>query len=158
MLDFLWHLRGSVPLDGVRAGDDPLYGVALLLAEEQKDIRRRGTSEIEFDRPLSNIPLRGRPRPAMEVFGKGRFWLDQGVDGSAVRYELYDVRWGGWDGLAAAAFLAAFFVVVLLIAFGRIRGGPWLASPVTVLTFIAIQLLLARIRVPRIIRAAVRGN
>jgi hypothetical protein len=147
MLDSLWHLRGSVPLKGIPA-DDPLYGVALLLAEQRKDVSLRDACRIEFDRPLPAGRLGSPSRRAMDIFQSGRIWADRSLEGNMVRYDLQ-----GFPHLKAALTGGA-----ATIGLEWIRGNVGLAFACLACGTHAVEILLSRRRARRLIRAAVRGD
>ena len=67
MLEFVWHLRGSVALDSVATKDAALDAVARLLESQQKPITERGPDDIVFNNPLRRNPV-GANRLAMSIY------------------------------------------------------------------------------------------
>lgn len=57
MLDFVWHIRGSVALDGVGSNDDALNRLEHLLDRQRKELSERGSDYLAFDDPLWSNPF-----------------------------------------------------------------------------------------------------
>ena len=146
MLEFVWHLRGSVGLDAVGSIEAALNRVEQLLERQGKSVSERGSDYLVFNDPLWRNPF--RPNwVAMVIYDRGRFWIEQGLDGRRLRYDLRSLHglvfcvfaaltafsFGLADGLSAGLKLAAG-------AFGWLYG---------------MNILLALVRVPSVIRKAV---
>ena len=52
MVDFLWHLRGTVALDGPAATEAVLDRVEELLERQRKPVTGRGADFVTFNAPL----------------------------------------------------------------------------------------------------------
>ncbi len=145
MFDFIWHLRGSVRLEGV-ATDVVLDRVAGLLEKQRKPVIERGTDYLVFDHPLWSGYF-GPNWLAMVIYDRGIFWIEQAPDGSRLRYDLRSLH-GFLFCLFAA--LAAFFFGLLGdelmhgLKFGALAFG-WLYG---------MNILLALARVPHSIEKA----
>lgn len=149
MLDFIWHIRGSVALDRVRPNEAALDAVARLLAKQKKPVSERGSDYVSFNDPLWNN-LFGPNWYAMVIFDRGRFWIEQDPGGRRLRYELRSLHGMVFCLLGALMF---FF-------FGMADGG--LVGGLTSAAFAfgwlyGMNVLLALGRVPRSIRKAVRA-
>ena len=79
-MDFIWHLRGSVPLDGLGPNETVLDGVERLLDRQRKGVSERGTDYLAFDDPLWSDPF-GPNWLAMVIYDRGRFWIEQSLGG-----------------------------------------------------------------------------
>jgi hypothetical protein len=151
MLDFLWHLRGSVKLDGTVPNAAVLDGVENLLDRQRKPITERRDSCIAFDDPLWRNP--GGPNwLAMALYDRGRLWIENDMEGRRLRYDLRSLH-----GLVfCLAVFPVFFGVAAL-------GGADRSAVLNVLRFAALafcwlygmNLVLALLRIPRAIRKAV---
>ena len=87
MFDFVWHLRGSVPLDGLGQNEVVLDRVEGLLERQRKGVSERGADYVVFDDPLWSNPF-GPNWLAMVIYDRGRFWIEQGLGGVRLRYDL----------------------------------------------------------------------
>ena len=148
MLDFIWHLRGSVVLDGVRADRAVLNGGERLLEKQRKELSQRGPDSLSFDDPLWRHPL-GPNWLAMVIYDRGEFWIEQTLGGKRLRYDLRSLH-----GMVFCLFGAFMFFFFGLAADGLIGGVKFAAG--TFAWLYGMNVLLALIRVPRAIRRAVR--
>ena len=115
MLDFIWHLRGSVRLDGVCPDERVLDGVERLLDRERKDVSERGADYLAFDDPLWRT---GGPNwLAMVIYDRGRFWIESSLDGKRLCYDLRSLH--GMVFCLVAAFMA-FFLALPVKAFQEV--------------------------------------
>src|SRR4051794_39251676 len=87
MFDFIWHLRGSVPLDGVASNEVALNRMESLLERQRKGVSERGADYLAFNEPLWRDPF-GGSWLAMVIYDRGRFWIEQGLGGRRLRYDL----------------------------------------------------------------------
>jgi hypothetical protein len=150
MFDRLWHLRGSVALDGAAANDAVLDRVAALLDRQRKGVEDRGADYLTFDDPLWSDPL-GPNWLAMVIYDRGRFWIEQGLDGRRLRYDLRSLH-----GLVFCLFGAMMFFFFGLAADGLLGGIKY---AVGVFAWIyGMNVVLALARVPNAIRKAVRSS
>jgi hypothetical protein len=148
MLDFIWHLRGSVHLDGIGSNETVLERMESLLDRQRKGVSERGADYVTFDNPLWSDPF-GPNWLAMVIYDRGRFWIDQGLDGRTLRYDLRSLH--GMIFCLFAAFLALFFG----LADGGLSGGLKFAAGAFAWLY-GMNILLALGRVPSAIRKAVR--
>ena len=149
MLDFMWHLRGSVPMDGVATNEAALDRLECLLEKQRKRDRKRGADFLSFDDPIWSDPL-GPNWLAMVIYDRGRFWIEQGIGGRQMRYDLRSLH-----GMVFCLFVAS--TVFLLVGFGGgglVRGLKWAVGAFGWLY--GMNILLALARVPWAIRSAVR--
>jgi hypothetical protein len=149
MLDFIWHLRGSISLDGLGSNDATLDRVEHLLERQRKGVSDRGPDYLTFDDPLWSDPF-GPNWLAMVIYDRGRFWIEQGLGGRRLRYDLRSLH--GLVFCMFAAFMAFFFG----LADGGLGGGlKWATLAFSWLY--GMNILLALGRVPAAIRKAVRS-
>ena len=81
-MTFLWHLRGSVALDGGPSNEAALRRVKRLLKKQRKPVTDEGADFVAFDQPLWRDPAHNW---ALLVFyNQGRFWIAQGAVGRDV--------------------------------------------------------------------------
>lgn len=80
MLDFIWHLRGSISLDSGTTDERALDRVERLLEKQRKGVSDRGTDYVAFDDPLWSSPF-GPNWLAMVIYDRGRFWTEKGIGG-----------------------------------------------------------------------------
>lgn len=148
MLDFIWHLRGSVALDRIGSNDAALDRVERLLDKQQKSTIERGADYIAFDDPLWSNPF-GPNWLAMLIYDRGRFWIEQGLGGRTLRYDLRSLH--GLVFCLFAAFTAFFFGFVG----DGLSGGLKFAVGAFAWLY-GMNILLALARVPSAIRKAIR--
>jgi len=150
MFDFIWHLRGSVALDGAGPSEVALDGVERLLEKQRKNSIERGSDHIAFDDPLWSDPF-GPNWVALVIYDRGRFWIGQGLHGRTLRYDLRSLH------------LMVFCLFVALIAFlaglthDGLSGGLKFAAGAFAWLY-GMNILLALVLVPRAIRKAVRST
>ena len=148
MLDSIWHLRGSVQLDGVVANDAALDCVEALLERQRKPVTERGPDHIAFDSPLWEDILSPNWL-AMVIYDRGRIWIDHGLQGRRLRYDLRSFH--GFVFCLIGAFMFFFFG----LAEGGLAGGLRFAGMVFGWLY-GMNMLLAWTRIPHAIRTAVR--
>jgi hypothetical protein len=150
MLDAIWHLRGSVSLHGVGADEGVLDRIEQLLEKQRKRDRDRGEHSIVFDDPLWSDPF-GPNWLAMVIYDRGRFWIEQCLDGRRLRYDLRSLH-----GMVFC-LVGALMGFAVGLATGGLWGGLEWASAVFVWLY-GLNVLLAFVRVPWAIRRAVRAR
>lgn len=147
MFNSVWHLRGSVPLDGGDVTDaDVLDSVAYLLSKQQKGVTERAASYLVFDDPLWRNFYRENWR-AMAIYERGRFWIEQDMNGRFLRYELRSLN----------TLVFCLVGVAISFLFGLAGGGLEMGFLFGVAAFAwlyGINVLLALVRVPLAIRKA----
>lgn len=149
MLDFIWHLRGAVPLDGISPNQVALDRVEQLLENQQKTELDRGADYLAFVAPLWSNSF-GPNSLAMVIYDRGRFWIEQGIGGRTLRYDLRSLH--GMVFCLFAAFTAFFFG----FADGGLSTGLKFAAGAFAWLY-GMNILLALKRVPSAIHKAVRG-
>ena len=149
-MNFLWHLRGSVPLDGQVSNEVALERVNLLLEGQRKPVAIRDSSQVTFDAPLwEDIYSSGHY--ALMMYDQGRFWIDQGLGGRTLRYELRSLH----------VFVFCLFGAAMFFAFGALDGSFAGGLKFAALAFgwiYGMNVLLALVRVPRKIRKVARPD
>ena len=149
MLDFLWHLRGAVPLDGEASNEVTLDRVQDLLERQRKPVALRDANQITFESPLWE-DLISSGHYALVIYERGRIWIDQGFSGRTLRYELRSLHTFVFCLLAAAMFFV----------FGSLEDGLIGGLKLAALAFgwvYGMNLLLALVRVPSKIRKVARA-
>jgi hypothetical protein len=147
MLDFIWHLRGSVSLEGAVSNDAALDRIERLLDKQRKRETERGQNSLYFEDPLWSDPF-GPNWLAMVIYDRGRFWIEEGLGGRRLRYDLRSLH-----GMIFCLFGALMFFFFGLAA-GGVPGGLKFAGGVFAWLY-GMNVLLALARVPRAIRKAV---
>ena len=142
MIDSLWHLRGSVPLDGVTGGEATLDGLERLLEKQRKPTTERTSDCIAFDDPLWRDPY-GPNWLAMILYDHGRFWIEQGAGERRLRYDLRSLH----------GMIFCLIGSVMFFGVGCASGGIGMFA-----LLYGMNILMARIRIPRLIRMAVRDK
>lgn len=150
MLDFIWHLRGSVALEGIGSNEVALDRVESFLEKQRKPVTERGADYLAFDDPLWSDPF-GPNWLALVIYDRGRFWIEQGVGGRRLRYDLRSLH--GMVFCLFAAFTAFFFG----LADDGLSGGLKFAAGAFAWLY-GMNVLLALGRVHRAIREAVRAD
>jgi len=154
MISSIWHVRGSVQAHNGVPDDLLLERIARLLDGQQKPIIRRTPTGIEFAGPLRwsiaptmrNLSLGWS---AMRDVDSGTFWIERATDGPLLHYDIRLLR------LFSLILTAA---LILFIVFS-IRGYPIFAVVFGIFVVIWLyvpSVLLARVRIRRKIRAAVK--
>ena len=149
MLDFLWHLRRSIPLEGTVTNEAALERVERLLERQRKPITGRDATHVVFDAPLWRDISRNWQ--AMTIYDHGRFWIEQGLGGRSLRYDLRSLH----------GFLYCLFAALAAFLFLCANGAPLLlglkVAPLAFAWLYGANLLLAIMRVPRLVRRALRA-
>lgn len=150
MLDFLWHLRGSIPLDRTATNRETLDRLERLLERQQKPIAQRSVSDVTFDAPLWHIFFwRDDDWRPMGIYDQGRLWIDQDLGGRTLRYDLRSLHTFMFCLFGTAIILTVAWPGVALIyrlPFAAL-GFAWLYG---------MNILFALTRIPGSIRKAVR--
>ncbi len=146
MLDFLWTVRGSIPLNPNVSYAATLDRVVTLLERQRKQPARRGHDLVTFDMPFWE---RKQGWQALLIFNHGRFWTEHGLDGRVLHYRLNCLH------LFAACVMFAVGLAALTLVAGSAQGdvaynGAWLFA-----LFYAVNYLVAWVRAGRVIRDAV---
>jgi hypothetical protein len=151
MLDFIWRLRGSVSLEHLGTNDEVVLDhIERLLDKQRKDDRERGQNSVVFEDPLWSA-LFGRNWLAMVIYDRGRFWIEQGLSGRRLRYDLRSLH-----GMVFCLFGALMFFFFGLADGGFLGGLEWAAGVFAWLY--GMNVLLALARVPWAIHKAVRAD
>ena len=147
MLYFVWHLRGSVALTGGHSNEVVLDCVEHFLKKQQKSVTERGPEYLAFDDPLWSNSFAGNWL-AMVIYDRGRFWIERGLNGPELCYDLRSLH--GLIFCLLAALIAFFFGLADNGSSGGLRYAAgafaWLYG---------MNVLFALIRVPTAIRKAV---
>lgn len=145
ILDFIWHLRGSVVLGVATTEEAALRRLEQLLDTQRKPVTERGPDQVAFEDPLWRDPF-GPNWFAMAIYDRGRFW----IEGGRVRYELRSLH-----GMVFCLLAAVMFFLFGLAGDG-LAGGLKFAG----LAFgwlYGMNIALALGRVPGSIRKAING-
>lgn len=104
MFDFVWHLRGSIRLEGADPDEVVLDRVEDLLHGEGKNLSERSSDQVAFDDDVFREWF-GPNWLAMRIYDRGRFWIERGPDGRWLRFDLRSLHaMVVCLGIAAAAF------------------------------------------------------
>ena len=148
MFDFIWHLRGSVPLDGSSSNDSVLDRIESLLERQRKSVVVRDANQVTFYAPLWE-DMFSSGHYAMVFYDQGRIWIDQGLRQRTLRYKLRSLH----------AFVFCLLGAAMFFVFGLLDGGLIGGFKFGALAFgwvYGMNLLLALVRVPSKIRKAAR--
>lgn len=148
-MTFLWHLRGSLALDGGPSNEAALRRVKRLLKTQYKPVTEEGADFVAFNLPLWRDP-HGRSWKAMVIYNHGRFWIEHGLEGRRLHYDLSSLH-----GFVFCAFVATIAFIVGFADGGLPRGLRFAALAFGWLY--GMNLLLAIIRVPMTVRRALRA-
>lgn len=88
----------------------------------------------------------------MVIYDEGRFWIDDGENGSFLKYDLKSL-----NGFIFCLFGAGMFFVFVLAASRDVSLGVKIAT-FTFCWLYGMNMLLAWLRIPRAIREAVNKN
>jgi len=145
--DFIWHLRGSTPIDEIASAEDALQRAERLLQQQQKEIVHRTPHTIGYTSALWFAV--DDARLEMFIFDRGRFWIDRRVSGLHLNFDL--------SCLNGFLFCLLFSEVVFLFVLPT-QGGIYSGLVYASLTFCwlyGMNMLLAWWRIPRMIQTAV---
>lgn len=148
MIDFLWHLGGSVPLEAGDQSEVVLNRLEDLLKRQHKPIAERTADGVTFDAPLW-CNFFAPNWLAMAIYDQGRFWVDKEAGKSDLRYDLRSLH----------GPIFCLFAVGMLFAIVLPNGGllPSLYLGVAAFGWVyGMNILLALARVPRLIREILR--
>jgi hypothetical protein len=149
MFQFVWHLRGSVALDG-ESNEKTLDRVECFLEKQWKSVSERGVDSVAFDDPLWTNFFAPNWL-ALIIYDRGSFWIEQGLAGRRLRYDLRSLH-----GMAFCLFLALLFFLFGLSNFGLLDGLAFALGAFAWLY--GMNVMLAVARVPSAIRKAVRPD
>ena len=153
MLGFIWHLRGSISLDGIRASADVLDRVEALLAYQGKIVADRGADHLNFgSRPWRESFDSDSRTDALSIFDRGRFWIEPGVIGESLNYDLNCF----WSFVICLSLAAVFFAINLRVEGNVVEARRWALSAFGWLY--GANVLIALVRAPRCIRRAVNND
>jgi len=146
----IWHLRGATKLPSDVSDTIIFERLENFLAKQRKPITEQTASSIEFSSPL----WEGFSTPnwlALVIYDQGKFWIESGLEGRSLRYDLRSLH-----GLIFCSFAALMFLIfvgslegiaagskIALIAFAWLYGG---------------NMILTLGRVPGAIRNALNGS
>jgi hypothetical protein len=150
MLDFIWHLRGSIQLEETTTNAAALDGVIALLKKQRKPVLELGPNAIVFNDPIWSAPF-GPNWLAMVIYDRGRFWIEQRPDGRRLCYELRSLH-----GMVFC-LLAALMFMLFGLASGGLLGGVAFAAFAFGWLY-GMNVLLASARVPGSIRKAAHAS
>ena len=146
---FIWHLRGSVALGAAVKDEDALNAIERLLAKQRKLVTERSPDAIGFDQSFWRS-LFGPNWLAMVIYGRGRFWIERGPAGRRLLFDLSSLQ---------------VFVICLLAAtvfyFVGLQSNFQTGVTLSIFSFswlYGMSVLLALIRVPGTVRAAISPN
>lgn len=150
MIDIVWHLRGSTQLDADTSDSVILERLETFIAKQDKHLSGQTETSIRFNSPLWEIWLMNNWL-ALEFYDRGSFWIEGGLEGRSLKYDLRSLH-GLIFCLSGALMFLAFVssfeglregVKTGLLAFAWLYGGA---------------MVLAWARIPRAIRKAVNGS
>ncbi|KTE34324.1 MULTISPECIES: hypothetical protein [unclassified Sphingopyxis] len=147
MLDFLWHLRGTVVLDMAMPDEEVFDRLHAMLVGQEKPVTPDDGRQIGFDAPLWRN-LYGSNWRAMVIYDRGDFWLDRQNGRRVLRYDLRSLHTFIFCLGAAGLFFSAG-------SSGSLEQGVKLAG-LALGWLYGMNLLLASLRVPRLIRRMLR--
>ncbi len=147
MIENIWHLRGSTQLPP-DASDDVIIGrLETFLAKQHKPITEQGETSIEFSSPLWEDWFTPNWL-ALVIYDEGRFWIEKGLEGHCLRYDLRSLH-----GLVFCLAVACMF-----FAFASIGEGIAAGARIALLAFAWLygaNMVLAWARIPLAVRKAV---
>ena len=148
MIDFLWHLRGSVALHAGGQSEAALEKLEALLKEQRKPTTERSPNSVSFHDPIWRTPLAPNWL-AMSIYDQGRFWVERGPGKADLRYDLRSLH----------GFIFCAFGAMMLFIIGLTNGGLLLGLCLGAVAFgclYGMNLVLALARIPNLIRETMR--
>lgn len=149
MLDFIWHLRGSITLSGIASNDVIFDHLENMLDKQGKYDRKRGPEYLDFKDPIWTNFF-GPNWLVMVIYDHGHFWIEQNLSERRLHYDLRSLH-----GMIFC-LLVAFFVFFLGFFAEKISEGAKLAT-IAFGWLYGINILLAFSRVPSAIHKAVKN-
>ncbi|MDG2528843.1 hypothetical protein [Caulobacter endophyticus] len=150
MLDFLWTLRGSIPLDPTISNEAVIDRVTALLERQQKRPTRPAPDITAFETAF--LDRGGGNWQSMTLFDRGRFWVERGLEGRLLRYRM--------RSRVLQMLLAVFGVLMPVLAVLMINAErQGLMNVVMVFVWLyGVNMLLAYARIPWALRRAAKGR
>lgn len=145
VIENIWHLRGSTKLPP-DASDDAIIGrLETFLAKQHKPIVEQGESSIGFSSPLWEDLLTPNWL-ALVIYDEGRFWIEKGLEGRCLRYDLRSLHGLIFCLVGASMFFAfvSFFEGVAAGARVALLAFAWLYGANMVLAWVRIPLAIRR--------------
>ncbi len=146
-MGFLWHLRGSVPLDGKVADDAILDRLERMLNQQRKDPVERGSDYVAFASSLWSRPF-APSWQAMAIYDQGWFWIDRRSDRALLRYRLRSLE------LFIFCLCAAFFFFMAGSGGGGFLFGLKMGAGFFAWLY-GMNVLLALLRVPSLVERSI---
>ena len=150
MIDKIWHFRGATKLPSDVSDTIIFERLEKFLAKQRKPITEQTASSIEFSSPLWQ-DIFAPNWLALVVYDQGKFWIEHGLEGRSLRYDLRS-----WHGLIFCLLAA----LTLLIFAGTVEGIAT-GSKFALFAFVWLyggNMILAWARVPFAIRKALNGS
>ena len=91
MIENIWHLRGSTQLPSDATDAVILERLETFLEKQRKPITEQNHSSVEFCSPLWEDWLAPNWL-ALVIYDKGTFWIDSGLEGRTLRYDLQSLH------------------------------------------------------------------
>lgn len=102
LIDWIWNIRGSVPLAPGQTSDDAFARLDPLFQQP-------GTTHERVDDTLSFRKKDQAAQDKMSIFDSGVLLIERGVEGAVLRYRM-----------SSRALLLCFFAPLLFLAFGQL--------------------------------------
>ena len=150
MIDSIWHLRGSAELPVDVSDEVALERLEVFLGRQHKPITERTETSIQFTSPLWKDWLTPNWL-ALVIYDEGGFWIERGLGGRSLRYDLRSLH-----GLVFCLTGAAMF-----FAFVSSFEGPEEGARIALRAFAWLygaNMVRAWARIPLSIRRAVTGK
>jgi hypothetical protein len=150
MIDFLWDLRGTIWLNPDTDQSAVLDRIEQMLEKQRKPVIKRGSTSINFEEPLWSNFWSGNGRATL-IYDRGKMWIHRDLEGRTLRYELRSLHTFTFCLVGALTF----FVIGSLD--GDFRQGLLFGSFAFGWVY-GMNILMALIRVPRLIRRTARAE
>lgn len=150
MIDFIWHLRGSIAVAADLNSDVITERIEQLLKKQRKDVTEREDESISFYTPFWSSMF-GPNWLVMGIYEQGRFWIEETRTGRQLRFDLRSLH-----GLIFCLCAAALSFAITIFGNGLVVA---LEFAVLALSWLyGMNLLSAWIQVPPAIRQAIRRS
>jgi hypothetical protein len=146
-LDWLWHMRGSVPLPAHASRQAVLNRVAAAFERERKRVERIDGA-VTFDSPLFS-DIMSPNWLTLVIYDHGRAWIDE--RGVTLRYDVRSLH----------GFIFCLCAAALFAGIGGMRHDVGQAAGCALFAFAWLyggNMVLAIFRVPGLFRRAVNGG
>lgn len=150
MIENIWHLRGSTKLPSDVTDAVVIERLKTFLTKQHKPVCEQSNSSIGFHSPLWEDWLTPNWL-ALVLYDHGSFWIDKGLEGRFLRYDLRSLH-------VLVFCLAGALMFLVFVSFSEGIAAGMRVGLLALAWLYGGNMLLARGRIPLAIRKVVRGS